>query len=111
MKTHLISARSASFTMVAAAFGSAFAMTPAMAASNDQQAIQIEYNDLNLSTPEGQERLEQRIDSAARRICQANSSRTGTRMNSQASNACFDEVRASARSKMATLVEEQQRGG
>ncbi|WP_427966133.1 UrcA family protein [Altererythrobacter sp.] len=98
-------------TLTSAALGLMLAATPAAADTSETPGVKIEYRDLDLDTPEGQEKLERRIDAAASQICKLNERRTGTRLPSRASKQCFAEARATAKSQMATLIANQQRGG
>jgi UrcA family protein len=52
--------------MAAAALGAAAVLAVPAAA---ETSVGVKYSDLNLSTKEGQDRLERRIDSAARSAC------------------------------------------
>jgi UrcA family protein len=98
-------------TLTAAALGIAIIATPAVAAPEAGDSMKIEYNDLNLSTAEGQERLNQRIDRAARKLCRADEPRTGTRMPSSEAQTCLAKAKASAERQMATITGTGRLGG
>lgn len=89
-----------------AAAGAVLAGTPAAA-----EQMSINYKDLNLATTEGQQILEQRIDAAARRVCEIDRITTGSRIRSQEAQACYDEAKAAATKQVAALVSRNQLGG
>lgn len=97
--------------LAAASLGVALIATPAIAGDNEKNSVTIEFQDLNLNTPEGQEKLEQRIETAAREMCGIDETRTGTRLASSQSRRCLAEARQSAKKRMAQIVREQQLGG
>ena len=98
-------------TIASAVLGLALAATPAAAGKYEAQSMNVEYADLNLSTVEGQERLERRIDAAARSVCRLGEHRTGTHIPSQERKECFAKARASAKAQMASIMAKQRRGG
>lgn len=98
-------------TLTSAAIGLMLAATPAAAGTSETTGLTIEYRDLNLDTVEGQNQLERRIDAAARQICKVDDIRTGTRVPSIESKKCLAKARAAAKSQMAALIADQQRGG
>ncbi len=83
---------------------------PAVAVAAEPQSVTVKYADLNLSTPEGQQALDRRIESAARKVCGFGEARTGTRLDTNA-RACIAETKAKLENRIATLVEEQRLGG
>lgn len=97
--------------MAAAALSAAIAAPAAQAQSNDIPNGQIEYSDLDLSTEEGVAELDQRIERAARFICEMDVTSTGTRVVSKAKRDCADAVRKSAKKQLASVIERAQRGG
>ncbi|UAB78452.1 UrcA family protein [Erythrobacter sp. SCSIO 43205] len=107
MKTLTFAA--ASLAMIATA-SPAFA-GPAFAGESDVHSQSVRYADLNLATPEGQARLDQRIDAAAKSVCRVNEVRTGTRIRSPHVNDCLASARASAKKQVSAMMAETQRGG
>ncbi|MEP2735296.1 MAG: UrcA family protein [Erythrobacter sp.] len=101
--------------LTAVALGAALIAAPAFAGTpapqSGAQSAAIYYADLNLDTAAGQEQLERRIDAAARKVCNVGKHRTGTRIPSAGSKACFAKARQSARSQMASVISETRRGG
>lgn len=96
------------------AIGAALITAPVLAGtttSAEEKSVTIQYADLNLNSAEGQERLEQRIDAAARKVCKLNEHRTGTRIPSQNRKECFVKARKSAQSQMASVIRDTRRGG
>lgn len=71
----------------------------------------VTYGDLNLTSIEGQEILEQRIDQAARKVCGYGDLTTGTRAPTPSMRSCYVKARNSARDRMAAIVEEKRLGG
>jgi len=84
--------------------------TPVLAGPSDSVSIDVAFSDLDLSTQEGLDKLERRIDSAARSICRRDRVETGSRLKSEEKK-CFRRVRASVKTQVAQLVEDRQRGG
>jgi UrcA family protein len=72
---------------------------------------QIRIADLDLGTAAGQSQLDARIESAIRKVCRASSLKTGTRIMGQSVEECKTRARAEARSQVAALLNDTQRGG
>ena len=96
-----------SLALIAAAGLAVFAAP--VAAEN--QSVTVEYKDLNLSSPKGQKILERRIDAAARQVCGADSTVTGTRIVDREALACMAKAKRQLEAKIAALVEDQRLGG
>lgn len=72
----------------------------------------VRYDDLNLASPAGQERLQRRIDTAARRVCgDANARRVLGLATSTKARACIAKAKANAADQVAALDIKQARGG
>ena len=99
------------YTATAAALGLALIATPAMAYDIPARSTAIEYRDLNLSTPEGQDTLKRRINSAARQVCKVSRVQTGTRVKSRGQSECLKHARKSATKQVAAMISEARRGG
>ena len=99
--------------ITAAAIGLAVTATPALAAAGPAagNTMNVSLAGIDLDTPEGQEMLDQRIDRAARDVCNLDRVRTGTRIRSRASIDCYEKAKASAKQQVAAIVEKQRRGG
>ena len=94
-----------------AALGLALTASPALADNPESQSVDIDFAGIDLSTPEGQRILDQRIERAARQVCDVYQSRTGSRIRSREVRECLTQARASARSQVASIIEDQRRGG
>lgn len=97
-------------TIATASLGLAFTATPAFAGS-DVPTRNVSTAGLDLASPAGQEILDRRIDRAAREVCGSAVQPVGTRVPSFDSRKCVAKARASAKSQMATIIADQQRGG
>lgn len=98
--------------LASATIALAFTASPALAASDGEfYTKDISYSDLNLGTPEGQAKLDQRIESAVRSVCQVDKIRTGTRIRSTQTNACLANARASAKKQVSSIMADMRRGG
>lgn len=73
-------------------------------------AVELKYDDLDLSTAKGQAELNKRVDDAARQACGSSAVRTGTILRSKAENQCYAETREKLRQRVASLTGQQQRG-
>jgi len=93
------------------ALGLAFTASPALADQEERQTVSVSTEGLDLSSPEGQRILEERIDRAAREVCNANAVQTGTRIRRSDARKCIADARASVKRQMATIIEDQRRGG
>lgn len=89
------------------------AALPAAAATDavEQASVIVRYDDLNLSTPAGLERLDRRIDAAARTVCGIRSTsllNPGAFANGRA---CMAAAKAKAAKQVAALEIAPSRGG
>jgi UrcA family protein len=55
--------------------------------------------------------LDQRIDRAARAVCQLDQAPTGTRIQSRSARACFANARVSAQRQTAAIIASRRSGG
>ena len=94
-----------------AVVGLAFTTTPAFAGQGELREQTIDISAYNLETPEGQRMLEQRLERVARDVCGFNEQRVGTRIRDTGARACLAKARASAQRQVATIIEDQRRGG
>ena len=98
-------------TLAAASIGFAGIAAPAMAGTPEKKTISVSYAGLDLNTIEGQKLLEQRVEIAARRVCDYDRAPSGTRMRSAEARKCLAKARASASQQVAAVIEDQRRGG
>jgi len=96
---------------IGAAAAMAIFATPAFAGTQEHAAQSISVKGLDLGTAEGQKMLDERIERAARAVCDVNRLRTGTRIRSSAARQCLKEARASARKQVAAMIENNRQGG
>lgn len=97
-KTNMIAAAAAG--LVLGAVVAATAPAPAFAKN-----VEVRYSDLNLSTTEGQQKLERRIDTAAREACDYNRVTTGSRLRSSDATECYSKARADVSAQVAGAVD------
>ncbi|MGB3166854.1 MAG: UrcA family protein [Alteraurantiacibacter sp.] len=85
---------------------------PAFAADPELEVrASVSWQDLDLSTEQGVETLDRRIDRAARRVCAFDMQDTGTRIRSRGARECYARARESAQARFVSLVEDSRRGG
>ena len=83
----------------------------ASATKAQEESISVEYRDLNLSSPEGLERLEYRVEAAARKVCGLDESSLGSRIRNRDAQRCYDETKEMIDAQFAAVVERQAKGG
>ncbi len=108
-------AKTITHALVAAGLAAA-AATPSLAAAGKSEpagpmTLTISAADLDLATPEGQRKLDSRVEKAVRTVCRITNQTTGTRILSRDALACLAKARADARAQVAALKSEAQRGG
>lgn len=84
--------------------------TVAIAGSVPERQI-VRFDDLNLATPAGMERLERRIESAAREVCGMSMTRIASASEFSRGRACLAKARASAAQQVAALDRKAVPGG
>jgi len=97
--------------LATATLGLVFTAAPALAGPDERPTASISTAGLDLNTAEGQQLLDERIERAARDVCRVNYIRTGTRIRSTEARECVAKARASAQRQMATITQNQRRGG
>ena len=93
---------------VIAALGLALPVAPLAA---QQQSVTVEYEDLDLSTPEGQQTLDMRINDAARAVCGADQQMSGTRIRDRQTRTCVANAKKQVKSQIAARIGDSQLGG
>ena len=96
--------------LAAASIGVTGITAPAFAGETIRKTQEVSYKGLDLNTAEGQKMLEQRVEIAARRVCDYNARPTSTRMRKEA-RACLAKARINARAQVAAVIEDERRGG
>lgn len=85
--------------------------TLAVTAPASAESVSVRYHDLDLTTPEGKVKLEQRLDAAARDACGYSAARTGTRVPSRSASTCYKQAQLRSQENMATIIEGARKGG
>jgi UrcA family protein len=81
-----------------------FALPDAASADSTGSSVTVRFADLDLSTMDGQQKLERRIERAARQVCATDEVTTGTRVPSAQASACYHQALRNVRSSVATAV-------
>lgn len=92
--------------LAAAAAAATLAATPAFADS-----VRVEYKDLDLTTTQGQETLQGRLEAAARQVCGMRDIRTGSRVPDAEARDCYKQALADLEQKFAGVVDKANKGG
>ena len=93
--------------ILAAALATGLLAAPAAAA----ESVAVKYDDLDLSTRAGQQKLERRIDSAARSACAMDRVQTGRLTPSNEQRQCYAQTKASVHEQVAeTIARDSSRG-
>ena len=93
--------------LAAALAASAMPAAPVSAAEGD--SIAVRYADLDLSTADGVEELDRRIDQAARDVCGYGEFELGSRIPSRELRQCYRDAKRQLDRQFAQIVEEAQR--
>ena len=72
-----------------------------------KQSTSVQYDDLDLSSEEGQQTLDSRIDAAARAICFVD--RTGSRIVSREEKKCLKDTVRSVRRQIDAVIASRER--
>jgi UrcA family protein len=88
---------------LALALAAAVLAVPAAAAS-ETRSVNVRYGDLDLTSIEGQEQLDARLERAARKVCRMNETMTGSLFRSPQSRECYQEARRDLDQQYAQLV-------
>lgn len=81
------------------------------ASAAQAETVQVSYRDLDLGSLAGQNVLAQRIDKAAREVCDHKPAGTRNLRQDMAARACFEKAKAGAGAQVASLVNDQALGG
>ena len=85
------------------------AITPALA--GESKSIEVSYADLDLTSDADRNELEQRIDRAARKICDVDGHGTGARIATKDARTCYAEARRKSDAAYATILKSERLGG
>lgn len=86
--------------------GVLLAAQPAMA-----ESVEVQYEDLDLTTKDGVKELDRRVDFAARDVCGANESTVGSRIMSRETRQCIRDAKRQIEQNIARLTKEEKAGG
>ncbi|MGZ3172979.1 MAG: UrcA family protein [Croceibacterium sp.] len=98
--------RTFALAALAAAIVSANA-APAIAAP---RSVTVKYDDLDLSTPQGQAKLDQRVDRAAKGVCTTYQVIPGSIRTASVDDKCYQDALAKLKAQLATLTGPKQQG-
>lgn len=98
------------FTLVLAS-AALLAAPAASAQEGATKSVGVQYSDLDLSTEEGREKLDRRINRAAQQVCEANEVATGTRIPQREARECLRNAKQQLDRQIAQVIENQQRLG
>lgn len=101
--------KSTSFAITAAIGLSLGAMLGAVPAS--AKDAEVSYADLNLDTDAGRAQLEQRIERAARKVCDYDVMPTGTLIRPADAQTCYLAAKSHASRQVAAILERNNLGG
>lgn len=91
---------------------SGVALVPAVSAQNvETRTTGVTHTDLDLTTPEGVEELDRRIDRAAKQVCGMNEVEVGTRARTREGRQCYRDAKRQLERQFAQIVNDAQRGG
>jgi UrcA family protein len=85
-------------------------VTPTLANESETMTINVQYDDLDLATPEGQAQLDQRLAKAVRTVCGTRGYNGGSRIISPEARACLAKARTDVRQQVAAITPDRQRG-
>ena len=83
----------------------------AIPASAETVNFSVKYDDLDLATAAGQKTLDERIQIAARKACDAATPATGSRIRSSESRQCVRDLTRNAQRQFAAMGDGTQKGG
>lgn len=96
-----------SHTLAMALAVTGFTISPTVAFAEEQtRTAGVTYDDLDLSTEEGRQELDRRIDHAARQVCELDRRDLGTRSISREARACYEEAKRNFEERFAGLIRE-----
>lgn len=95
---------------LALAFAAAALAVPAVAA-DEVPSVGVRYGDLDLTSAEGQRKLDSRLERAAREVCGVDEKMVGSHLRSQHSRVCYREARRHLDQQYAQLVRSKSAAG
>lgn len=89
------------------ALAAAMMMVPASAFAS---TVELKYDDLDLSTPQGMAQLDKRVDRAAKQVCTSHQITTGSIRSTNVDQKCYKEALAKLKDQLAALSAQKQQG-
>ena len=90
------------------ALAAAMMIVPASAFAST--SVELKYDDLDLSTPQGMAQLEKRVQRAAKQVCTSHQTTTGSIHAGTVDQTCYKEALAKLQGRLAALAARQQQG-
>jgi UrcA family protein len=91
--------------------GTLFAIQPALASAQETESMAVTYDDLDLTSDEGREQLDRRIDKAAEKVCGADEATVGSRIRSRETRQCIRQAKRDIERNLAAIIEDNRAGG
>jgi UrcA family protein len=91
------------------ALAAALMIVPASAFAGST-TIELKYDDLDLSTPQGMAQLDKRVHRAAKEVCTTRQITTGSIRQTTVDQKCYKEALAKLQDQMAALNARKQQG-
>ncbi len=79
--------------------------------ATETNSVSVSIKDLDLSSDEGRQELDRRIENAAKQACGMNEHEVGTRITSREARRCVRDAKRNLDDHFADLISDQQRGG
>ena len=89
----------------------AAALAVPAAAAEKAPRVGVHYGDLDLTSAEGQQKLDQRLERAAREVCGMNQTAVGSHLRSSHSRECYREARRHLDQQYAEAVNRKSAAG
>jgi len=89
----------------------AAALAVPAAAAEEAPRVGVHYGDLDLTSAEGQQKLDQRLERAAREVCGMNQTAVGSHLRSSHSRECYREARRHLDQQYAEAVNRKSAAG
>jgi UrcA family protein len=90
------------------ALAAAMMIVPASAFAST--TVELKYDDLDLSTPQGMAQLDKRVERAAKQVCTSHQITTGSIRTGTVDQKCYKEALAKLQDQLAALSARKQQG-
>lgn len=88
----------------------ALAAAMMMPASAFASTVELKYDDLDLSTPQGMAQLDKRVQRAAKQVCTSHQITTGSIRTANVDQKCYKEALAKLQDQLAAVSARNQQG-